>query len=237
MIAVAWADLHAWSSGRARFSLLVVAAGLTAAGLFYRLQPELWVRIFTICLLWAGWQAGAEKWVRLKSWDWIRQERLGIARIVAGKLLAALVIIICHALPGLPFLVTMVYVWGIPGVRLLRAVIFILAASWFFAALIFLAGHLVWLGVQETRVLLGGGWLALSAVIPFLHPLNPFLFTKKLLLPGLLAGILPGVLANLGLTFFSALLLWRYNKKRFKAVKAGTGDANGGGNSEEPGGE
>jgi hypothetical protein len=229
MIAVVWGDLKAWSSGRARFSLLIVAAGLTAAGIFYRLQPELWGRVLTAGLLWAGWQAGAEKWVRLKSWDWIRQERLGIGRIVAGKLVAALVLIICHALPVLPLLVTMAYVWGIPGVRLCRAVIFILSASWFFAALIFLAGHLIWLGVQEARLLLGGGWLVLSAIIPFLHPLNPFLFAEKLLLPGPLANILPGLLVNLVLTFLSALLLWRYNRKRFKAVKAGTVEDNGGG--------
>jgi hypothetical protein len=108
-------------------------------------------------------------------------------------------------------------------------VIFILTASWFFAALIFLAGHLIWLGVQEARLLLGGGWLVLSAIIPFLHPLNPFLFAEKLLLPGSLASILPGLLANLVLAFFSALLLWRYNKKRFKAVKAGTVEDNGDG--------
>ncbi|NLZ43930.1 MAG: hypothetical protein GX894_03650 [Clostridia bacterium] len=229
MIAVVWADLRAWSSERAKPSLLIVAAGLTAAGIFYRLQPELWGRVLIICLLWAGWQAGAEKWVRLKSWDWIRQERLGIARIVVGKLIAALVLIIFHTLPALPVLVTMTYVWGIPWVRLCRAVIFILTASWFFAALIFLASHLVWLGVQEARVLLGGGWLVLSAIIPFLHPLNPFLFTEKLLLPGPLVSIFPGLLTNLALMFFSALLLWRYNKKRFKAVKAGTMEKNGGG--------
>jgi hypothetical protein len=229
MIAVVWADLKAWSSGRAKFSLLIVAAGLTAAGILYRLQPELWGRVLTVCLLWAGWQVGAERWVQLKSWDWIRQERLGIGRIVTGKLVAALVLIIFHALPALPLLVTMAYVWGIPGVRLCRVVIFILTASWFFAALIFLAGHLIWLGVQEARLLLGGGWLVLSAIIPFLHPLNPFLFAEKLLLPGSLASILPGLLANLVLAFFSALLLWRYNKKRFKAVKAGAMKNNGDG--------
>ena len=182
-----------------------------------------------VSLLWAGWQAGTEKWARLKSWDWIRQERLGIGRIVAGKITAALLLIIGHALPALPLLVTMVYLWGIPWVRICRLLVFILTASWFFAALIFLAGHLIWLGVQEARVLLGGGWLVISAAIPVLHPLNPFVFMEKLLLPGPPAKILPGVLVNLVLTFFSALLLWRYNKKRFKAAKAGARENNGGG--------
>ncbi|HHU82334.1 MAG TPA: hypothetical protein GXZ26_04980 [Firmicutes bacterium] len=229
MIAVAWADLNAWSSRRARFSLLAVSACLTAAGILFRLRPELWGQALTISLLWVGWQVGAEKWIRLKSWDWIRQERLGIARIVAGKFTAALLLIILHALPALPLLVTMVYVWGIPWVRLFRLVIFIMTASWLIAALIFLADHMIWLGQQVTRILLGGGWLVLSAAVPFLRPLNPFIFTGRLLLPGPLASIVPGLLANLALTFFSALLLWQYNKKRFKAARAGAIENSGGG--------
>ena len=149
----------------------------------------------------------------------IRQERLGIGRIVTGKLVAALVLIIFHALPALPLLVTMAYVWGIPGVRLCRAVIFILSASWFFAALVFLGGHLIWLGVQEARLVLGGGWLVLSAIIPFLHPLNPFLFAEKLLLPGPLANILPTP-GQPGISL-SALLLWRYNKNGSRRSRRG----------------
>lgn len=222
MIAVIWADLTAWSRERAKLSLLVVAAALTVAAIVYRLQPELWGRVLAICLLWTGWQAGAEKWVRLKSWDWIRQERLGIARIVVGKITAALLLILFHILPALPLLVMVVYVWGIPWARLWQWLVFILTASWFFAALIFLAGHLVWLGVKEARILLGGGWLVISAAIPFLHQLNPLFFTERLLLPGPPVKILPGILANLALTFLFALLLWRYNQKRFKSARRGT---------------
>lgn len=220
MIAVAWADLNAWSSERAKFSLLTVYAVLTAAGIFFRLRPEVWGQALNICLLWVGWQVGAEKWSLLKSWDWIRQERLSTARIIAGKLTAASVLIILHALPALPLLILMVHVWGIPWVRLIRVEAVILTASWLIAAFIFLADHLIWLGQQVARILLGGGWLVLSAAVPFLRPLNPFFLAGRLLLPGPVVSILPCLLANLVLTVFSALILWRYNQKRVKADRA-----------------
>ena len=134
--------------------------------------------MLAICLLWTGWQAGAGEMGQAEIVGLDPAGTAGDCPDRRGKITAALLLILFPILPALPLLVMVVYVWGIPWARLWQWLVFILTASWFFAALIFLAGHLVWLGVKEARILLGGGWLVISAAIPFLHQLNP-LFSRR----------------------------------------------------------
>lgn len=204
MIAVLWAELAGWRNDYARRTIWPVVFILAAIGYYLRLRPEYMLLLLSLLCFWFASAAGERGWSRTSCVDWIKRTGIGPWRVTAGKMAAALAVVLLVQFFALPVMVLMAAMWGVPYAALGQAALAAAIGS-LTAAGLGLSGSMLSEGEElYTGKFFITVWLSVTAFVPRLSPINP-LKQVWTLMTSRAGGIPPlGLIAGLGV----AALCW-----------------------------